>query len=109
MSGRSSEVIHTNINQADKIEISPDGNYAFFGGKGLHVLDLTDGDYKLIRNDVDARINFNSIKVLKSNRVLIVEPNTNSLKVYNRKFDRLLKIQGNRGDAFRKIPILPIF
>lgn len=55
MSGRSSEVIHTNIKNAEKIEISPDGNYAFFGGSGLHVLDLTEGDYKLIRNDTDAR------------------------------------------------------
>jgi hypothetical protein len=53
MSNRTSEVIHTNISNVDKIEISPDGNYAFFGGNGLHVLDLTDGDYKLIRNDVE--------------------------------------------------------
>ena len=55
MSNRSSEVIHTNIKNTEKIEISPDGNYAFFGGNGLHVLDLTEGDYKLIRNDSDAR------------------------------------------------------
>ena len=55
MSNRSSEVIHTNIKNSEKIEISPDGSYAFFGGSGLHVLDLTDGDYKLIRNDSDSR------------------------------------------------------
>jgi hypothetical protein len=63
MAGRSSEVIHTNIKDSDKIEISPDGNYAFFGGSGLHVLDLTGGDYKLIRNDVDKRKWFKRLKI----------------------------------------------
>lgn len=42
------------------------------------------------------------MKILKSNRILIVEPNTNNLKLYNRKFERLLKLEGIKGDAFRK-------
>lgn len=40
---------------------------------------------------------------MKNNRIVIVEPNTNNLKVYNKKFQRVLKLKGIKGDAFRKI------
>lgn len=51
MQNRNSEVIHTNLYEIDKIEVSKDGSYAFFGGVGLNVLDMTKGEYKMIRKD----------------------------------------------------------
>ena len=51
MSERNSEVIHTNILGNEKIELSPSGDYAYFGGEGLHVLELKGGEYKLVRRD----------------------------------------------------------
>lgn len=51
MSNRNSEVIHTNVFSMEKIEISENGNYAFFGGQGLNVLEMIDGDYKMIKKD----------------------------------------------------------
>lgn len=51
MQNRNSEVIHTNLHGVNKIEISTDGNYAFFGGQGLNVLDMTNGEYKMVRKD----------------------------------------------------------
>ena len=34
-----------------KVEMSPDGNFCFFGGEGLNVLELTDGVYTMARKD----------------------------------------------------------
>jgi hypothetical protein len=39
------------VSNSEKIEVSPDGKYAFFGGNGLHVLEIGSGEYKMIRHD----------------------------------------------------------
>jgi hypothetical protein len=51
MEDRNSEVIHINIKGNEKIVLSPDGNYAFFGGDGLNVLELSNNEYKMIKKD----------------------------------------------------------
>lgn len=42
------------------------------------------------------------MKILEDNRILVVEPNTNNLKVFDTTFKRIVKLQGIKGDAFRK-------
>lgn len=51
MANRNSEVIHVGIKGSQKVEISPDGKYAFFGGEGLNVLELKNGEYRMIKKD----------------------------------------------------------
>ena len=53
MENRNSEVIHTNIENCYKVEMSPDGDYCFFGGNGLNVLQLSNGVYTMLRRDKD--------------------------------------------------------
>ena len=49
--GRDSEKIHVNIQGVQKISISNDGDYLIFGGHGLHVLDISRPDFRMIRYD----------------------------------------------------------
>lgn len=51
MSNRNSQIIHTDVKSSEKIEISPDGKYVFFGGSGLHILEICESEYKMIRHD----------------------------------------------------------
>lgn len=51
MANRNSEVIHVGIKGSQKVEISSDGNYAFFGGEGLNVLEMKNGEYRMIKKD----------------------------------------------------------
>jgi len=51
MDGRFSEKIVTSLKNTQKIELSPDGNRIYFGGYGLHILDVSKEEYKLIRYD----------------------------------------------------------
>lgn len=48
---RNSEKLHVKILNIEKVTISNDGNYLLFGGKGLHVLDMTKEKFRLIRYD----------------------------------------------------------
>ena len=48
---RNSEKLHIKIEGIEKIAISNDGNYLLFGGNGLHVLDMSEKKFKLIRFD----------------------------------------------------------
>ena len=45
-------------------------------------------------------IKFSSIKVLRNDNVLISEPGTNDLVVYNTKFEEIRRIAGIKGDCF---------
>lgn len=51
MGDRNSEVIHVGIKGNQKIEVSADGKYAFFGGEGLNVLEMKNGEYRMIKKD----------------------------------------------------------
>ena len=51
---------------------------------------------------------FNTLKVLKNNKIVMVEPNTNDLVVLNRKFQQVMKLKGIKGDSFRK-PFFPLY
>lgn len=51
LSNRNSEIIHTHIKGCNKIEISPSGSHLYFGGDGIHCLELVNGEYKLSRKD----------------------------------------------------------
>lgn len=83
--------------------ISNNGKYVLFGGRGLNVLDMRGEKYKLIRNDKRQAIKFSSIKILKNDNVLITEPGTNDLVLFNPKFDELMRLPGIRGDTFGRI------
>ena len=48
---RNSEKLHVKIGEIEKITLSQDGNYLLFGGQGLHVLDMTQTKFRLIRID----------------------------------------------------------
>lgn len=43
------------------------------------------------------------MKILQDNKILVVEPNTNNLKVFDSNFQRVLKLEGIQGDAFCKV------
>lgn len=51
LSGRDSEKIHINFDGVEKLALSNDGEYLIFGGEGLHVLDMTENNFKMIRYD----------------------------------------------------------
>ena len=86
--------------------ISNNGKYALFGGKGLHVLDMRGDKYRIIRKDkkegkllLYTAIKFSTIKILKNDNVLTVEPGTNDLVVYSPKFEEIRRIKGINGDS----------
>ena len=70
------------------------------------MLDMRGERPKLLRNDKRANINFSAIKVLTNDAVVIVEPGSNDLVVFNSKFKEILRLQGIRGDVFGKVILL---
>ena len=48
---RNSEKLHIKISGIEKVDLSNDENYLIFGGDGLHVLDMSNEKFKLIRFD----------------------------------------------------------
>jgi len=54
-------------------------------------------------NNFSIELKFNTLKILKNNKIILVEPNTNNLVVLNRKFQEILTLKGIKGDSFRKI------
>lgn len=51
LGNRKSEKLHVGVQKVEKITLSNNGNYLLFGGSGLHVLDMMDNKFKLIRFD----------------------------------------------------------
>lgn len=51
LKNRNSEKLHVRIKNIEKVCVSNDNNYLLFGGKGLHVLDMTKEKFRLIRYD----------------------------------------------------------
>lgn len=100
-----STLVHFDINSEniEKIVVSNNGKYLLFGGKGLNVLDMKGGKFKLIRNDKRQNIKFSTIKILKNDNVLITEPGTNDLVLFNPMFDELMRLPGVKGDCFGKL------
>jgi hypothetical protein len=81
------------------VVISNNGKYALFGGNGLHVLDMRSDKYKIIRRDKKQTIKFSSIKILKNDNVLTVEPGSNDIVIYSPKFEEIRRIKGIKGDS----------
>ena len=52
---RNSEIIHTHLKGCNKILVSSRGTQIYFGGEGLHCLELINGEYKLTRKDSHSR------------------------------------------------------
>jgi hypothetical protein len=91
----------------EKIVLSNNGKFALFGGKGLHVLDMRLDKFRIVRNDKQesksgspVEIKFSSIKILKNDFVLISEPGSNDLVLFNTRFEEVKRIPGIRGDCF---------
>ena len=53
-----------------------------------------------VDHSLTLEIKFSSIKVLKNDNVLISEPGSNDLVVYNTKFEETKRITGIKGDCF---------
>lgn len=51
LNGRDSEKIHINFDGVQKLALSNDGDYILFGGDGLHVLDMSDNNFRMVRYD----------------------------------------------------------
>lgn len=63
--------------------------------------------FRIVRNDkqesrpdLPEEIKFSSIKVLKNDNVLVTEPGSNDLVVYNTKFEEVRRVPGIKGDCF---------
>lgn len=92
-----------NLGNLEKVVISNNGKYALFGGKGLHVLDMRGEKYRIVRKDKKESIKFSTIKILKNDNVLTVEPGSNDLVVFSPKFEEVRRIKGIKGDYFSKL------
>jgi hypothetical protein len=103
-----STLVHFDINSEniEKLVVSNNGKYLLFGGRGLNVLDMKGGKFKLIRNDKRQNIKFSTIKILKNDNVLITEPGTNDLVLFNPSFDELMRLPGVKGDCFGKFYLI---
>lgn len=51
LDNRDSEKLHIKIKEIEKIASTSDGQYLIMGGKGLHVLDMSSDNFKLVRYD----------------------------------------------------------
>lgn len=110
LSNRDSEKLHIKIQDLEKITVTSNGQYLLMGGRGLHVLDMSGENFKLVRYDkreskqilFKKEIKFNSIKILENNNILVSEPVTNDLIIYDHNFEEIQRIKGIKGDCFGK-------
>jgi hypothetical protein len=62
--------------------------------------------FRIVRNDKQGskprspEIKFSSIKILKNDNVLISEPGSNDLVLFNTRFEEVRRLPGIRGDCF---------